>query len=74
MEFKHIIKRGIEANLPVLDEGEIAYTTDTKKYWVGSSEGNIPYLNKNEVDQALNGKATKEELETVTSQLAGRVQ
>lgn len=35
------IKRGKEAALPTLSEGELALATDTKKVYVGTSEGNI---------------------------------
>lgn len=35
-----LIKRGHEANLPTLEEGEPAFTTDSFKVFVGSSAGN----------------------------------
>lgn len=34
------IKRGLEVDLPILDKGELAYTTDTKKLFVGTTNGN----------------------------------
>ena len=34
-------KKGLQANLPVLAEAEPAFTTDTKKLFIGSSAGNI---------------------------------
>lgn len=34
------IKRGLQVNLPTLDTGELALTTDTKKVYVGTSDGN----------------------------------
>lgn len=34
------IKRGVVANLPTLDQGELAYTTDTKKLYIGTAGGN----------------------------------
>lgn len=34
-------KRGLEANLPVLQEGEPAFTTDTKEFYMGSTTGNV---------------------------------
>jgi len=34
-------RRGLKANLPVLEEGEPAFCTDTKELYIGSSEGNI---------------------------------
>ena len=35
------IKRGLEAALPTLQEGEPGFTTDSKKLFVGSDAGNI---------------------------------
>lgn len=34
-------KKGQQANLPVLAEAEPAFTTDTKKFFIGSSTGNV---------------------------------
>lgn len=34
------IKRGLAENLPTLETGELALTTDTKKVYVGTSDGN----------------------------------
>jgi len=41
MANKILLKRGANANLPTLAEGEPAFTTDKKELWVGSSEGNV---------------------------------
>ena len=30
-----LIKRGLKANLPILDRGELAYATDTKELFIG---------------------------------------
>lgn len=35
------VKRGLKANLPLLKEGEPAYCTDTKEYYIGTPEGNV---------------------------------
>ena len=35
------IKRGLQANLPQLPAGEFAFTTDTKKLYVGDGTGNV---------------------------------
>lgn len=35
------LKRGLESNLPLLEIGEPAFTTDEKNVYVGSSDGNI---------------------------------
>ena len=40
MATKIKLKRGLLANVPVLDEGELAFTTDTKKLLIGTSLGN----------------------------------
>ena len=40
MSTKIKLKRGLEVNLPVLDEGELAYTTDTHKLFIGTAGGN----------------------------------
>lgn len=35
------IRRDVEANLPVLAEGELFFTTDSHKLFIGSSTGNV---------------------------------
>ena len=35
------VKRGLKANLPTLNIGELAFCTDTKELFVGSSTGNV---------------------------------
>lgn len=54
-----LTKRGIEANRPVLQDGEFYYATDTKRYWAGS----IPILlanlvNQSTADQTVNAATT----------------
>ena len=41
MSNKIKLKRGLESNLPILDVGEPAFTTDEKNVYIGSSAGNI---------------------------------
>jgi microcystin-dependent protein len=41
MPTKILMRRGLKADLPSLDEGEYGLTTDTKEIYVGSSEGNL---------------------------------
>lgn len=41
MSNKIQLKRGLEGDLPVLDVGEPAFTTDEKNVYIGSSDGNI---------------------------------
>jgi peptidoglycan/xylan/chitin deacetylase (PgdA/CDA1 family) len=43
-------KRGLEANLPILNEGEPAFTTDTKRVFVGSSSGNVELAKQTNLD------------------------
>jgi hypothetical protein len=42
--------RGLEENLPSLEEGKPALTTDTKRVFVGSDEGNVEIAKKSDVD------------------------
>jgi len=37
------LRRGLESQLPTLDVGEPGFTTDTKKFFIGSATGNIEY-------------------------------
>lgn len=43
------VRRGSEAKLPILDEGELGFTTDTKKLFVGTSVGNQLLINTADV-------------------------
>jgi lysophospholipase L1-like esterase len=43
-------KRGLEANLPVLAEGEPGFTTDSEKLFIGSTAGNVEVARKDHVD------------------------
>jgi hypothetical protein len=47
MSTKIQLKRGLEADLPLLSEGEPAFTTDTGKIFIGSPYGNIHIFNNN---------------------------
>jgi hypothetical protein len=42
--------RGPEANLPSLEEGQPAFTEDTKRVFLGSDDGNIEIAKKESVD------------------------
>lgn len=46
MSNKIQVNRGIEANLPILDIGEPAITTDTKKPFIGTGSGNMELATK----------------------------
>jgi hypothetical protein len=43
--------RGPEENLPSLDEGQPAFTEDTKRVFVGSNEGNVELTKKEDTDK-----------------------
>ncbi|MEH7351660.1 hypothetical protein V7155_22890, partial [Gottfriedia acidiceleris] len=43
------IRRGLKANLPLLDVGEFGFTTDTNELFIGSSNGNVLFINRNEL-------------------------
>ena len=42
------VKRGLAINLPILEEGELGFTTDSYEMYVGSDNGNI-LLNNGEI-------------------------
>lgn len=53
------IKRGVAANLPTLNEGELALTTDNNDLYVGTSSGNVRLntdysSNINSIEESLN--------------------
>jgi hypothetical protein len=47
------VKRGNSVNLPLLDIGEPAFTTDTERFFVGSQSGNVEFAKKNDIDVGL---------------------
>jgi YD repeat-containing protein len=47
MSTKIQLKRGLEADLPLLSTGEPAFTIDTRRLFIGSPVGNIQILNSN---------------------------
>lgn len=47
------IKRGLKANLPILNEGEFAYCTDTKELFIGSVGGNINVGSEDSIQHLL---------------------
>lgn len=36
-----IVKKGLRENLPILEEGELAWCTDTLELFVGTKQGNL---------------------------------
>jgi hypothetical protein len=47
-------RRGLEENLPSLEEGQPGFTKDTKRAFIGSDEGNIELSKKTDVDPFIN--------------------
>ncbi|WP_459480256.1 hyaluronate lyase N-terminal domain-containing protein [Clostridium saccharoperbutylacetonicum] len=44
------IKRGLKANLPLLDVGEPAFTTDTKEFFIGDGISNINFAKQSDLE------------------------
>jgi hypothetical protein len=77
------LRRGLESQLPVLDIGEPGFTTNTKKFFIGSETGNIEYpsltavqalidnLDLSEID--LEGLATEEYVTNAISAIPAAV-
>jgi hypothetical protein len=47
---KILVRRGLDANIPVFDTGEPGFATDTKRVFIGSDEGNIELSKKSDAD------------------------
>jgi hypothetical protein len=58
------VKRGLKVNLPSLEVGEPAFTTDTKEFYIGSSSGNIKVNGSTVADSTTNGNILIEGAET----------
>jgi hypothetical protein len=54
------LRRGLETNLPILDESEAGYTTDSNKLFIGSSNGNVEFPNKLYVETKFQNVVQKE--------------
>lgn len=55
------VKRGVEANIPILDVGEPAFTTDTKKLFIGTDTGNMELATKQQINNLDAEKVDKVE-------------
>lgn len=65
------IKRGMEGNLPILLPGELAFTLDTKKLYVGTAAGNVMIsADLDEINDILTNYITKTELSTELNKYA----
>ena len=60
------VKRGVEANIPILDVGEPAFTTDTKKPFIGTDTGNMELATKEQIMEL----ATKEQINSLDAEKA----
>lgn len=59
------LKRGIKTNLPTLNVGEPAFTTDTNELYIGGESENIQLAKKSDVENLIvrkNGAFTSNEL------------
>jgi hypothetical protein len=61
------VKRGVEANIPILDVGEPAFTTDTKKLFIGTDTGNMELATKEQINSLDANKADKTEVNTLAT-------
>lgn len=52
------IKRGKEISLPILDDGELAFTLDTKKLFIGTGAENVS-INGTEMEQSIQSSMGK---------------
>lgn len=57
MAQKILVKRGLKLDLPTLAEGEVAFCTDTKEYFIGSSTGNVKLANFSDISVSGGGYA-----------------
>jgi hypothetical protein len=57
------IKRGLKANLPALEIGELAFCTDTKELFIGRSDGNSG--TENVLISNIDDFYTKSDFETI---------
>ncbi|WP_078428894.1 right-handed parallel beta-helix repeat-containing protein [Alkalihalobacterium alkalinitrilicum] len=77
MSYKIQIRRGLKADLPSLDEGELGLCTDTGELFIGTSEGNRQLADHSEIHELLGSKVDHEEflsqLEAITNELGNKV-
>ncbi|WP_238915111.1 hypothetical protein [Clostridium sp. YIM B02555] len=59
------IKRGLKANLPLLDVGEPAFTTDTKEFFIGDGISNIDFAKQSDLE------ITNSQVQDLSFKLAG---
>ena len=64
------LRQGVEADIPSLDVGEPAFTTDTKKFFVGASDGNVQFADNKSLEDIKGDVASVEtEVSTVKENL-----
>ncbi|MFN7250065.1 MAG: right-handed parallel beta-helix repeat-containing protein [Anaerobacillus sp.] len=72
MSYKIILRRGLKEDLPNLDEGELGYCIDTKEIFVGSNDGNQKLADHFSIQELLNFKANKEEVDIQFEDVASK--
>lgn len=68
-ELHLLIRRGVEDKLPNLKEGEFGLTTDTRRLFIGTAEGNIEITKLGQITDALSV-----EVETINQRIAQEVE
>jgi hypothetical protein len=70
-----LVRRGLESNLPILKDGELGFTSDTKKLFIGSTTGNIRISTWSQLEDALSQQLADLEtrIDTEVSTLNGRI-
>jgi len=43
------VKRGTKASIPILEEGEIGFSTDTNETYIGDGSNNYKFLSENDI-------------------------
>ncbi|AYJ75183.1 putative minor capsid protein 1 [Bacillus phage BSP36] len=66
------LRRGQEADLPTLDEGEPALTLDTNKFFIGGTTGNIQLADQKDLETlSSNVDGVKEDVSTAQTDISG---
>ncbi|AUO79637.1 hypothetical protein BSP10_234 [Bacillus phage BSP10] len=66
------LRRGQEADLPTLDEGEPALTLDTNKFFIGGTTGNIQLAGQKDLETLSSSvDSVKEDISTAQTDISG---
>ena len=55
------VKRGQSSTIPPLEDGELGYCKDTKRFYIGTAEGNVEITTKELVSLVADGLMSKED-------------